>query len=151
MKTISQNKKAFFDYFIEEKFEAGISLIGTEVKSVRNARVNIKESYIDIVNGEMFINGMHISPYEMGSYSNTDPLRKRKLLMHRREIMKLANYVSRDGYTLVPTQIYFNERGLIKIEIGLAKGKKNYDKRESIAKKESDRRIEQHLKNKDRY
>ena len=151
MKVIAQNKKAYHDYFIEEKFEAGISLTGTEVKSIRASRVNIKESYIDVEGVELFILGMHIAPYEMGSYSNVDPLRKRKLLMHKREIIKLESLRSRDGYTLVPLSVYLNERGLVKLEIGVAKGKKAYDKRETIAKKESDLKIRQHLREKQKY
>jgi SsrA-binding protein len=134
-KLIANNKKAFHDYFIEEQYECGIVLVGTEVKSLRLGKCSIKESWVRIENGELWIMGMNISPYEKGNIFNVDPLRVRKLLMHRSEIVKLDNKVSRDGYTLVPLDVYFS-KGRAKVRIGLAKGKKLYDKRETIAKKD---------------
>ena len=134
-KLIANNKKAFHDYFIEEQYECGIVLVGTEVKSLRMGKCSIKESWVRIENGELWIMGMNISPYEKGNIFNVDPLRVRKLLMHRSEIVKLDNIVSRDGYTLVPLDVYFS-KGRAKVRIGLAKGKKLYDKRETIAKKD---------------
>jgi SsrA-binding protein len=134
-KLIANNKKAFHDYFIEEQYECGIVLVGTEVKSMRMGKCSIKESWVRIENGELWIMGMNISPYEKGNIFNVDPLRVRKLLMHRSEIVKLDNKVSRDGYTLVPLDVYFS-KGRAKVRIGLAKGKKLYDKRETIAKKD---------------
>jgi len=150
IKLIANNKKAYFDFFIEDKYEAGIALHGTEVKSLRLGRCSLKESYIRIENGEVFIYNMHISPYEKGNIFNKDPLRVRKLLMHRHEINKLAGCVSQKGYTLVPLQIYF--RGsLVKVEVGLARGKKLYDKREDIAKKDQRREAEKEFKVKNLY
>jgi len=134
-KLIANNKKAFHDYFIEEQYECGIVLVGTEVKSLRLGKCSIKESWVRIENGELWIMGMNISPYEKGNIFNVDSLRVRKLLMHRSEIVKLDNKVSRDGYTLVPLDVYFS-KGRAKVRIGLAKGKKLYDKRETIAKKD---------------
>ena len=134
-KLIANNKKAFHDYFIEEQYECGIVLVGTEVKSMRMGKCSIKESWVRIENSELWIMGMNISPYEKGNIFNVDPLRVRKLLMHRSEIVKLDNKVSRDGYTLVPLDVYFS-KGRAKVRIGLAKGKKLYDKRETIAKKD---------------
>ena len=145
MKLIANNKKAYHDYFIEEKYEAGLVLHGTEVKSLRQGKCSIKESFIRIENGEMFIYGMHISPYEKGNIFNKDPLRPKKLLLHRREIMKLLGKIKEKGYTLVPLQVYFTS-GRAKIEIGLAKGKKLYDKREDIAKKDQRRESERDFK-----
>jgi len=145
MKLIANNKKAYHDYFIEEKYEAGLVLHGTEVKSLRQGKCSIKESFIRIENGEMFIYGMHISPYEKGNIFNKDPLRPKKLLLHRREIMKLFGKIKEKGYTLVPLQVYFTS-GRAKIEIGLAKGKKLYDKREDIAKKDQRRESERDFK-----
>ncbi len=143
VKIIAQNKKAYFDYFVEEKFEAGIALAGTEVKSLRLGQVNLKDSYCNIDKGELFVTGMHISPYEKGNIFNRDPLRDRKLLMHKKEILKLFNGVKRDGYSIIPLSLYL-KGPVVKMEIGLCKGKKLYDKRDSIAKKdarrESDRR-----------
>ena len=136
VKQIANNKKAFFDYFIEEKYEAGIELFGTEVKSLRMGRCSIKESFIRIEGGEVYVYGMHISPYEKGNIFNKDPLRVRKLLLHKREIMKLSGEISQKGYTLVPLSVYL-KGSLVKVEIGLAKGKKLYDKRETLAKKDS--------------
>ena len=145
VKLIANNKKAFHDYFIEEKYEAGISLAGTEVKSLRQGKCSIKESFIRIEKGEVFIYGMHISPYEKGNIFNKDPLRVKKLLLHKYEINKMAGKIAEKGYTLVPLQVYF--RGsLVKVEIGLAKGKKLYDKRKDIAKKDQKREAEKEFK-----
>ncbi len=145
MKLIANNKKAYHDYFIEEKYEAGLVLHGTEVKSLRQGKCSIKESFIRIENGEMFIYGMHVSPYEKGNIFNKDPLRPKKLLLHKREIMKLLGKIKEKGYTLVPLQVYFTS-GRAKIEIGLAKGKKLYDKRDDIAKKDQRRESERDFK-----
>ncbi len=145
VKLIANNKKAYHDYFIEEKYEAGISLAGTEVKSLRQGKCSIKESFLKIEKGEVFIYGLHISPYEKGNIFNKDPLRVRKLLLHKYEINKLAGKIAEKGYTLVPLQVYF--RGsLVKVEIGLAKGKKLYDKRQDIAKKDQKREAEKEFK-----
>lgn len=144
-KLIANNKKAFHDYFVEERYETGIVLAGTEVKSLRMGKCSIKEAFVHIDGGELFIYGMHISPYEKGNIFNKDPLRPRKLLMHRPQIMKLQGQISKQGYTLVPLQIYF-KNGLAKAEIGLAKGKKLYDKRQDIAKKEQRREHEREFK-----
>ncbi|MBP5304702.1 MAG: SsrA-binding protein SmpB [Lachnospiraceae bacterium] len=141
----ANNKKATFDYFIEERYECGIELIGTEVKSVRMGKCSIKESFVRITNGEVFIYGMHISPYEKGNIFNKDPLRPRRLLLHRYEINKLFPRVTQDGYTLVPLQVYI-KGSLVKVEIGLARGKKKYDKREDIAKKDQKREVESDFK-----
>ena len=144
-KLIANNKKAFHDYFIEDKYEAGISLAGTEVKSLRQGKCSIKESFIRIEKGEVFIYGMHISPYEKGNIFNKDPLRVKKLLLHKYEINKMAGKIAEKGYTLVPLQVYF--RGsLVKVELGLAKGKKLYDKRQDIAKKDQKREAEKEFK-----
>ena len=145
MKLIANNKKAYHDYFIEEKYEAGLVLHGTEVKSLRQGKCSIKESFIRIENCEMFIYGMHVSPYEKGNIFNKDPLRPKKLLLHKREIMKLLGKIKEKGYTLVPLQVYITS-GRAKIEIGLAKGKKLYDKREDIAKKDQRRESERDFK-----
>jgi len=145
MKLIANNKKAYHDYFIEEKYEAGLVLHGTEVKSLRQGKCSIKESFIRIENCEMFIYGMHVSPYEKGNIFNKDPLRPKKLLLHKREIMKLLGKIKEKGYTLVPLQVYFTS-GRAKIEIGLAKGKKLYDKRDDIAKKDQRRESERDFK-----
>ena len=144
-KLIVQNRKAWHDYFIEEKYEAGIALHGTEVKSIRNGGVNLKDSYCSFENGEMFAIGVHISPYEQGNIFNREPLRDKKLLMHRREIMKLQGLVQQKGYTLVPLSLYFS-RGYIKVEIGLCRGKKLYDKRDADAKRQADRDMDRHMK-----
>ena len=138
IKLIAQNKKAYHDYYIEETFQAGISLAGTEVKSMRAGRCNLKESYIRIEGGEAFIEGMHVSPYEQGSIFNQDPVRRRRLLLNRREINKLHAAISQEGYTIVPLKIYFS-RSYVKLDIALAKGKKLYDKRDAIAKKTQER------------
>ena len=145
VKLIANNKKAYHDYFIEDKYEAGISLAGTEVKSLRQGKCSIKESFIRIEKGEVFIYGMHISPYEKGNIFNKDPLRVKKLLLHKYEINKMAGKIAEKGYTLVPLQVYF--RGsLVKVELGLAKGKKLYDKRQDIAKKDQKREAEKGFK-----
>ncbi|MBQ3496423.1 MAG: SsrA-binding protein SmpB [Clostridia bacterium] len=150
IKIVAKNKKATFDYFILTKYEAGIELFGTEIKSIRLGNVNLKDSYCEIDNGEMFVLGMHISPYEKGSYFNKEPLRPKKLLMHKKEIMTLLGKVKQDGLTLIPLSLYFKGSKL-KLEIGLCKGKKLYDKRDTIAKKESDRQIERQLKERNTY
>ena len=149
-KLIANNKKAYFDYFIEEKYEAGISLHGTEVKSMRMGKCSIKESYIKIDNGEVYIYGMHVSPYEKGNIFNKDPLRTRKLLLHRAEIRKLDAGVKIKGYTIVPLEVYLYH-GLVKVLIGLARGKKLYDKRETIAEKDRKREEEKDFKAKNAY
>lgn len=144
-KLIAQNKKARYEYFLEELFEAGIALVGTEVKSVRMGQVSIKESFIRIENGEAFIYNMHINPYEKGNLFNRDPLRTRKLLLHKREIRKLIGGAKTDGYTIVPVQVYLSGNH-VKVQIALAKGKKLYDKREAIAKKDQRRDMERDYK-----
>ena len=145
-KIIADNRKARHDYFVIETYEAGLELFGTEVKSLRAGNVNLKDSYCDIDGGELFAIGMHISPYEQGNIFNKDPLRPRKLLMHKREIMKLTGLVSREGYTLVPLSLYF-KGSYVKMALGLCKGKKLYDKREDAAKRDADRTIEKAMKN----
>ena len=145
MKLVANNKKAYHDYFIEEKYEAGLVLHGTEVKSLRMGKCSIKEAFIRIENGEVFIYGMHISPYEKGNIFNKDPLRVRKLLLHKQQIRKLIGNSSEKGYTIVPLQVYFKD-GRAKIEIGLAKGKKLYDKRADMAKRDAQRDMERALK-----
>lgn len=147
-KIVANNKKARHDYFIEEVYEAGIILTGTEIKSVRAGKVSIKESYARLQNGELVIIGMNISPYEQGNRFNTDSLRIRKLLLHKREIRKLTGLTTQKGFTLVPLQMYINEYGLAKIEIAVARGKKNYDKRDDIAKRDANRKMEQAMKRK---
>ena len=150
VKLIANNKKAYYDYFIEETYEAGIALHGTEVKSLRMGKCSIKESFIRIEQGEVFIYGMHISPYEKGNIFNKDPLRVKKLLLHRSEIHKIAGRIAVKGYTLVPLKVYF-KGSLAKVEIGLAKGKKLYDKRQDIAKKDQRREAERDFKVKNLY
>ncbi|MBR6537825.1 MAG: SsrA-binding protein SmpB [Lachnospiraceae bacterium] len=145
VKLIANNKKAYFDYFIEEKYEAGIELFGTEVKSLRMGKCSVKESFIRIERGEVYVYGMHISPYEKGNIFNKDPMRVRKLLLHKREIMKLSGEIAQKGYTLVPLSVYL-KGSLVKVEIGLAKGKKLYDKRETLAKKDQRREAEKEFK-----
>ncbi len=142
---IANNKKAYHDYFIEERYEAGIELHGTEVKSLRMGKCSIKEAFIKIDHGEVFIYGMHISPYEKGNIFNRDPLRVKKLLLHKREIARLQAQIQQKGYTLVPLQVYF-KNSLIKVEIGVARGKKLYDKRQDIAKKDQKREAEREFK-----
>ena len=145
-KIIAENRKARHDYFVIETYEAGISLAGTEVKSVRGGNVNLKDSYCEIDGGELFALGVHISPYEQGNIFNKDPLRPKKLLMHKREIMKLTGLVSREGYTLIPLSLYF-KGSHVKVALGLCKGKKLYDKREDAARRDADRDIEKAMKN----
>ncbi len=145
IKLISQNKKAYHDYFIEETYECGISLAGTEVKSIRAGQVNLKDSFASVQSGEVMLIGMHISPYEKGNIFNKDPLRERKLLMHKAEIRRLIGKVKEDGYSLIPTKVYL-KGSKVKIELALAKGKKLYDKRNAIAEKEAKRRIDRKIK-----
>lgn len=147
-KMVANNKKARHDYFIEEVYECGIVLTGTEIKSVRGGKVSIKESYAKIENGEMIIYGMNISPYEQGNRFNVDPLRPRKLLLHKQEIRKLIGYTTQKGLTLVPLNMYINTDGRAKMELAVARGKKNYDKRDDIAKKDAARKIDQAMKQK---
>ncbi len=144
-KLAANNKKAFHDYFIDETYETGIALHGTEVKSIRMGKCSIKEAFVRIEDGEAYIYGMHVSPYEKGNIFNKDPMRVRKLLMHKYEINKLSGKIKEKGYTLVPIQVYFKE-GRVKVEIGLARGKKLYDKREDIARKEQKREAEREFK-----
>lgn len=146
IKIVANNKKAYHDYFIEDKYEAGISLAGTEVKSLRQGKCSIKESFVRIEKGEVFIYGMRVSPYEKGNIFNKDPLRVKKLLLHKYEINKMIGKINEKGYTLIPIRVYF-KGSLVKVEVGLAKGKKLYDKRHDIAKRDQNRDIERHLKN----
>ncbi len=148
-KIISQNKKAYHDYFVDEKYEAGVQLFGTEVKSVRQGAVNLKDSYCYIHEGELYASGIHISPYEKGNIFNRDPLRPKKLLMHKKEILKLMGLVSQKGFTLVPLSVYLS-KSMVKIEIGLCRGKKLYDKRDDMAKKQADRDIDRAMKSRSR-
>lgn len=145
IRLVANNKKAWHDYFIEDKYEAGIELHGTEVKSIRMGHCSIKEAFIRVEQGEVFIYGMHVSPYEKGNIFNKDPLRVKKLLLHKQEINKLMGKIAEKGYTLVPLQVYFKD-GNAKVEIGLAKGKKMYDKRQDIARKDQRREAEKELK-----
>jgi SsrA-binding protein len=145
IKVIAKNRKAFHDYHIEETFEAGISLVGTEVKSLRDGKANLKESYVIIKNNEAFLFGCHISPYTHGNIQNHEPLRTRKLLLHRKEIDKLWGSISQKGLALVPLKLYF-KHGRAKLEIGLAKGKKQYEKRDTLKEREANREIERHMK-----
>ena len=145
IKIAAQNKKAYHDYFVEEKYEAGIELFGTEVKSIRAGSVNLKDSYCDVKDGELFVIGMHVSPYEHGNIFNRDPLRKRKLLMHKREIMKLHGLVAQKGMSLIPLSLYF-KNSHVKVELGLCRGKKMYDKRDSIAERDANREIDRKMK-----
>lgn len=144
-KLIAQNKKAYHDYFVDERYEAGIALAGTEVKSIRNGGVNLKDSYCSFEAGEIFAVGMHISPYEQGNIFNTDPMRQKKLLMHHREILKLQGLVQQKGYTVVPLSLYFSGSH-VKVELGLCRGKKLYDKRDADAKRTAERDMDRHLK-----
>ena len=150
IKIAAQNKKAYHDYFVEDTYEAGIELFGTEVKSIRAGTVNMKDSYCSIEKGEMYMTGVHISPYEKGNVFNKNPLRERRLLLHKKEIMKLFGLVGKEGYTLVPLKMYF-KGSKVKVEVGLCKGKKLYDKRDSIAKKEANRDIDRAMKLKNQY
>lgn len=145
IKVIAQNKKARHDYFIEQTLEAGIVLSGTEVKSIRQGKVNLKDSYAMVDGGEVILNGMHISPYEQGNTNNKDPLRDRKLLLHKSEINRLIGYTQQKGLSLVPLRLYFR-RGIVKVELGIAKGKKLYDKRDDIAQRDAKREIDRKLK-----
>jgi len=146
-RTLAENRKAWHDYFIEESFEAGIELLGTEVKSIRGGRANLKDSYAEVKNGELFACNMHISPYEKGNIYNRDPLRERKLLVHKREINRLLAFVGQKGYTLVPLSLYL-KNGIVKVNLGIAKGKKDYDKREAMLEKAAKRDIERDFKEK---
>ena len=148
-KTIAQNKKAFHDYFVIECMEAGIELCGTEVKSIRNGRVNLKDSWCSIDDGELYIKGMHISPYEQGNIFNRDPMRVRRLLMHKREIMRLFGTVKQDGYSLIPLSLYF-KGSKVKVQLGLCKGKKLYDKREDMAARDAKRDMQRAIKERSR-
>ena len=143
--TVAQNKKALHDYFVDAEYEAGIELYGTEVKSIRNGAVNLKDSYVSVKTGEAYLLGMHISPYEKGNIFNRDPLRSRRLLLHKREIHKLIGLTQQDGYTLIPLKMYFVGQ-YVKVLIGVCRGKKNYDKRDSIAERDSKRRMERAFK-----
>ena len=145
IKIIAQNKKAYHDYFVDERYEAGVELFGTEVKSIRAGKVNVKESYCDIKDGEVYVVGMHISPYEQGNIFNKDPMRPKKLLLHKREILKLFGLVSQKGYTLIPLQVYL-KNSRVKIESGLCRGKKLYDKREDMARNDAKRDMERAFK-----
>ncbi len=146
IKTIAQNRKAWHDYFVEEKIECGIALFGTEVKSIRQGKVNLKESWVRVHNGEVWAEGMHISPYEQGNQFNRDPMRMKKLLLHKSEIRKLDAVVMKKGYTLIPLELYFKD-GRVKMSLGICRGKQLHDKRDSIAKRDSDREIQRALRN----
>ena len=150
VKIIAQNKKAYHDYFVEEKYEAGIALFGTEVKSIRSGAVNLKDSYCSFKDGELFVLGMHVSPYEKGNIFNREPLRQRKLLMHRRELNQLFGVVAQQGLTLVPLSLYFSGKN-VKVELGLCRGKKLYDKRDVAAKNQADREIDRRLRTQSKY
>ncbi|NLJ16463.1 MAG: SsrA-binding protein SmpB [Clostridiales bacterium] len=147
IKTITENRKARHEYFVEESVEAGLELFGTEVKAIRGGGVNLKDSWINIQNGEAFIKQMHISPYEKGNIFNRDPLRERKLLLHKKEIMRLFGLVKQGGYTLIPLSLYF-KGSMVKVQVGLCKGKKLYDKRETAAKRDAQRDIQRAMKDK---
>ena len=149
-RVIAQNRKAYHDYFVDEKYEAGIALFGTEVKSVRGGGVNLKDAYCSIKDGELFVVGMHISPYEKGNIFNREPRRERKLLMHKREIMKLCGLVTKKGYTLVPLSMYFSGKN-VKVEVGLCRGKKLYDKRDALAEKQTNREIDRRMREQSKY
>ncbi|MGL5634547.1 MAG: SsrA-binding protein SmpB [Sarcina sp.] len=148
--SLAENRKARHDYFVEESMEAGIALVGTEVKSIRAGKSNLKDCYADIDNGEILIKNMHISPYEQGNIFNVDPLRHRKLLLHKSEIMRLAGLVQQDGLTLIPLKLYLKE-GRVKVQLGVCRGKKNYDKRDSMLEKAAKRDIARELKARNRY
>jgi SsrA-binding protein len=145
VKTVAQNRKAFHDYFVEERYECGLVLYGTEVKSMREGRVNLKESWAAVRKGEIWVEGMHISPYEQGNQFNRDPMRPKKLLMHKNEIRKLDGLIARQGYTLIPLSVYLKD-GRMKMELGLCRGKQAHDKRDAIAKRDSDREIRRALR-----
>ena len=146
IKSVASNRRAFHEYFILERYEAGISLVGTEVKSIRLGQLNLKDSFCFVKDGELYVRGMHISPYEKGNIFNKDPMRERKLLMHKAEIRKLFDSVKRDGYALVPLSVYLKD-SRVKVEVGLAKGKKLYDKRDDAAKKDAQREMERDVRN----
>ena len=146
IKIAAQNRKARHDYFVEERYEAGIELFGTEVKSIRAGTLNLKDAFCTVKNGELFVRGMHISPYEKGNIFNRDPDRPRRLLMHKREILKLGGKVAQEGLALIPLSVYFRD-GRVKVEVGLCKGKKLYDKRDADARRQADRDIDRHMKN----
>ncbi|MBR6164769.1 MAG: SsrA-binding protein SmpB [Clostridia bacterium] len=146
IKSIAQNRKAYHDYFVEEKLECGVALFGTEVKSIRQGKVNLKESWAQVRKGEIWVEGMHISPYEQGNQFNRDPLRGKKLLLHKAEIRKLDAAVMRQGYTLIPLELYLKE-GRVKLALGLCRGKQLHDKRDSLARRDSDREIQRALRN----
>lgn len=148
-KQVTANKKAWHDYFVDERFEAGIELVGTEVKSIRQGQVNLKDSYCSFKDGELFVLGMHISPYEKGNIFNKDPMRKRRLLMHKREIMNLFGRTKQDGYALIPLSVYFKD-SKVKVELGLCRGKKLHDKRASIANRDAKREIDRVMKSQNR-
>jgi len=145
VKQIAQNRKAYHDYFILEKFEAGIELYGTEVKSIRNGGINLKDAFCNVKDGELFVRGMHVSPYEKGNIFNRDPLRSRRLLMHKREILKLYSKMKQEGLTLIPLSIYFKD-SIVKLELGLCKGKKLHDKRDSDAERDAGREMDRSIK-----
>lgn len=149
-KTLAENRKARHDYFVDEAMEAGIALVGTEVKSIRNGRVNLKDSYADVYNGEVYINNMHISQYEQGNIFNVDPLRKRKLLLHKSEIQRLIGVVQQQGVALIPLSLYL-KNGRVKVNLGICRGKKNYDKRDSMLEKAHKREMDRQLKERNRY
>ena len=149
-KTLAENRKARHDYFVDEAMEAGIALVWTEVKSIRNGRVNLKDCYADINNGEIFINNMHISPYEQGNIFNVDPLRKRKLLLHKSEIQRLIGIVQQQGVALIPLSLYL-KNGRVKVNLGVCRGKKNYDKRDTMLEKAHKREMDRQLKERNRY
>lgn len=148
--SLSKNKKAFHDYFVDDTFEAGIELFGTEVKSIREGKINLKDSYVSVKTGEAYLIGAHISPYEKGNIFNRDPLRSRRLLLHRREINKLIGLTQQEGYTLIPLEVYL-KGSYVKVALGLCRGKKNYDKRDAIAEREAKRKIDRVLKEQSRY
>lgn len=148
--TLAENRKARHDYFIEEVYEAGIELVGTEVKSIRGGKANLKDSYAEVRNNEIFVCNMHISPYEQGNIFNKDPLRDRKLLLHKKEILKLQQFTTQAGYTLIPLSLYL-KNGRVKVSLAVAKGKKNYDKRDSMLEKAAKRDIERQLKERSKY
>lgn len=149
IKIAAQNRKAFHDYFVEDRYEAGIELFGTEVKSIRAGTLNLKDAYCIVKDGELLVIGLHISPYEKGNIFNRDPVRTRRLLMHKREIRKLHALIKQDGYTLVPLSVYFKD-ARVKVEVGLCKGKKNYDKREAAAQRDAKREISRTLRERNR-
>ena len=149
VKVMARNREAYHEYFVEEEFEAGIELCGTEVKSIRAGTLNLKDSYCTVKDGELFVHGLHISPYEKGNIFNKDPVRTRKLLMHKREIRKLHALIKQDGFTLVPLSVYFKD-SRVKVEVGLCKGKKNYDKRDAASQRDAKREIDRTMKERNR-